>query len=166
MAPGGAALLRQATASCVTTPLPSRCAAMPSNWPMVMTPVPPTPPTTMPQARLGVAATAVLAALAARSGCLAGLFWAFLSCPPLTVTKLGQKPLTQLKSLLQVLWLMRALAAKFGLQRLDAQAVGLLTAVAAAFAHQLVDHHPLIRLEPRCRACACGAFRWRTSGRK
>ena len=37
-------------ASCVTTPLPSRCAAMPSSWPMVMTPVPPTPPTTMPQA--------------------------------------------------------------------------------------------------------------------
>ncbi|KAG1317207.1 hypothetical protein G6F63_015764 [Rhizopus arrhizus] len=24
-------------------PLPSRCAAMPSNWPMVTTPVPPTP---------------------------------------------------------------------------------------------------------------------------
>ena len=36
-------------ASCVTMPLPSRCAAMPSNWPMVITPVPPTPATTMPQ---------------------------------------------------------------------------------------------------------------------
>ena len=36
-------------ASCVTMPLPSRCAAMPSSWPMVMTPVPPTPATTMPQ---------------------------------------------------------------------------------------------------------------------
>ena len=34
--------------SCVTMPLPSMCAAMPSNWPMVMTPVPPTPATTMP----------------------------------------------------------------------------------------------------------------------
>jgi hypothetical protein len=29
--------------------------------------------------------------------------------PPSTVTKLGQKPFTQLKSLLQVLWLMRRL---------------------------------------------------------
>jgi hypothetical protein len=35
-------------ASCVTMPLPSMCAAMPSSWPMVMTPVPPTPATTMP----------------------------------------------------------------------------------------------------------------------
>jgi len=30
----------------------------------------------------------------------------FFSCPPSTVTKLGQKPLVQEKSLLQVLWLM------------------------------------------------------------
>ena len=29
-------------------PLPSKCAAMPSSWPMVITPVPPTPATTMP----------------------------------------------------------------------------------------------------------------------
>ena len=35
-------------ASCVTMPLPSMCAAMPSNWPMVMMPVPPTPATIMP----------------------------------------------------------------------------------------------------------------------
>ena len=34
--------------SCVTMPLPSMWPAMPSSWPMVMTPVPPTPATTMP----------------------------------------------------------------------------------------------------------------------
>jgi len=33
----------------------------------------------------------------------------FFSCPPSTVTKLGQNPFTQEKSLLQVLWLMRRL---------------------------------------------------------
>src|SRR2546427_6108044 len=37
-------------ASWVITPLPSRWAAMPSSEPMVITPVPPTPATTMPQA--------------------------------------------------------------------------------------------------------------------
>ncbi len=35
-------------ASWVTMPLPSMWPAMPSSWPMVMTPVPPTPATTMP----------------------------------------------------------------------------------------------------------------------
>ena len=30
---------------------------MPSSWPMVMTPVPPTPPTTMPQASSGFGMT-------------------------------------------------------------------------------------------------------------
>jgi hypothetical protein len=61
----------------------------------------------------------------------------FLSWPPSTVTKLGQKPFTQLMSLLQVLWLMVRLRPKFGFQWLDAQAVGLHAAVATAFAHQL-----------------------------
>ena len=81
-------------ASCVTTPLPSRCAAMPSSWPMVMTPVPPTPPTTMPQAasatgRLGSGSGGI----AARSPfcCCFGFF----NAPPSTVTKLGQKPFRQ-----------------------------------------------------------------------
>src|SRR6218665_2199418 len=37
-------------ASCVITPLPSRCAAMPSREPMAITPVPPPPPPTLPPA--------------------------------------------------------------------------------------------------------------------
>ena len=67
---------------------------MPSNWPMVMTPVPPTPPTTMPQAvsamgRLGSGNGGI----EARSPWVC--FFGFFNCPPSTVTKLGQKPLTQ-----------------------------------------------------------------------
>ena len=92
-------------ASCVTMPLHSRCAAMPSNWPMVMTPVPPTPATMSPH---GVSSVG-------NCGCGNGpsvkgegvVPFSFLrSWPPSTVTKLGQKPLRQLMSLLQVLWLM------------------------------------------------------------
>jgi hypothetical protein len=49
--------------------------------------------------------------------------------------------------LLQLFWLMLALAAELGLQRLHAQAVALHAAVTAAFAHQLVDHHPLGRVD-------------------
>ena len=84
-------------ASCVTMPLPSRCAAMPSSWPMVMTPVPPTPATTMPQGRSATGSTG--------SGGVPTLdsfgrdepppFLPLFSLPPSTVTKLGQKPLRQ-----------------------------------------------------------------------
>ena len=70
----------------------------------------------------------------------------FFSWPPSTVTKLGQKPFTQEKSLLQDDWLICALAAELGLERLDRQAVRLHAAVAAAFAHELVDHDALGRI--------------------
>ena len=132
-------------ASCVTTPLPSMCAAMPSSWPMVMTPVPPTPPTTMPQA---------LSRPAAASGSGSGgsadrsprcSFFGFFSCPPSTVTKLGQKPLTQRVVQVAGALVDAPLAAELGFHRLDRQAVALHRAVAAAFAHQLVDDHALVR---------------------
>ncbi|MDT4863014.1 hypothetical protein FQZ97_977020 [compost metagenome] len=79
---------------------------MPSSWPMVMTPVPPTPATMMPQASassVGKAGCGTTPPLHSRPPA----FLSFLrSWPPSTVTKLGQKPLTQEKSLLQLLWLM------------------------------------------------------------
>ena len=91
-------------ASCVTMPLPSMCAAMPSSWPMVMTPVPPTPATMMPQASsFNTGNLGSGRAPPVHSVCLSAFF--LRSWPPSTVTKLGQKPLTQEKSLLQVLWL-------------------------------------------------------------
>mmetsp|Transcript_15310 Transcript_15310/g.36449 ORF Transcript_15310/g.36449 Transcript_15310/m.36449 type:complete len:206 (+) Transcript_15310:1652-2269(+) len=100
-------------ASCVMTPLPSRCAAMPSSWPMVMTPVPPTPATTMPQASSAFGMTGSGSAPSAASkGLLRPSFLGFLSSPPSTVTKLGQKPFTQEKSLLQVFWLIWRLRPK------------------------------------------------------
>ena len=47
-----------------------------------------------------------------------------------------------------------ALAAELGFHRLHAQAVALHRAVAAAFAHQLVDHHALGRLDQRAALAA------------
>src|SRR5690606_22567479 len=47
-----------------------------------------------------------------------------------------------------------ALAAELGLQRLDGQAVGLFAAIAAAFAHQFVDDHALVRLGHRAALAA------------
>ena len=84
-------------ASCVTMPLPSMCAAMPSNWPMVMTPVPPTPATTMPQAppASGCICTGSGSAPSSKGDTLVWLLAFFFNCPPSTVMKLGQKPLTQ-----------------------------------------------------------------------
>ena len=95
-------------ASWVMTPLPSRCAAMPSSEPMVITPVPPTPATTMPHAWVASGNTGSgMGGSKDRSPFFS--FLGFLSCPPSTVTKLGQKPLTQEKSLLQLFWLIRRL---------------------------------------------------------
>src|SRR6202000_2070013 len=86
---------------------PSRCAAMPSNWPIVMTPVPPMPATTMPHAVFAFGSVGSgISGSAAAPLAFAGL--AFFSVPS-TDTKLGQKPLAQEKSWLQVFWLMRRL---------------------------------------------------------
>ena len=73
---------------------------MPSNWPMVMTPVPPTPATTMLQGRCSIFSVGSGSAPEGKEGAREA---AFLSEPPSTVTKLGQKPFRQLVSLLQVL---------------------------------------------------------------
>ena len=75
---------------------------------MVMTPVPPTPPTTMPQALSATGSTGSgMGGRPARSPRCS--FFGFFNVPPSTVTKLGQKPFRQEKSLLQVLWLIRRL---------------------------------------------------------
>ena len=69
---------------------------MPSSWPMVMTPVPPTPATTMPH---GVSATGSAGSGTGRQrdgfGRSGAAFFALFSWPPSTVTKLGQKPFRQ-----------------------------------------------------------------------
>ena len=67
---------------------------MPSSEPMVITPVPPTPATTMPQALSATGRTGSgIGSSAVRSPFFS--FLAFLSSPPSMVTKLGQKPFTQ-----------------------------------------------------------------------
>jgi len=90
--------------SSTDTPLPSRCAAMPRIWPMVMTPVPPMPVTRTPQGSAsGAGVASGIDGNPAPSPAAPRL--PLRSWPPSTVTKLGQKPFTQEKSLLQVDWL-------------------------------------------------------------
>ncbi|MNK68905.1 hypothetical protein D3C87_882840 [compost metagenome] len=92
--------------SSTVTPLPSMCAAAPSSAPIVTTPVPPTPaittryaaPAAMPAA-LGWGASSSAGTPPASAG--------LRSTAPSAVTKLGQKPSTQEKSLLHDDWLMR-----------------------------------------------------------
>ncbi len=67
---------------------------MPSNWPIVITPVPPTPATTMPHGASAGDNTGSGTASSEGSG-RAALFFLLFIWPPSTVTKLGQKPFTQ-----------------------------------------------------------------------
>ena len=127
---------------------------MPSSWPMVMTPVPPTPATTMPQAPFGQRQRRLGQRRQRRRVAPLAAFFGFFSWPPSTVTKLGQKPFTQRVVLVAGVLVDAALAAELGLQRLDRQAVALHRAVAAAFAHQLVDDHALGRVDHRAALAA------------
>ncbi len=82
--------------------LPSRCTAMPSSAPMVTMPVPPMPVMMMPKLP-SIAGSCG----SGRSGSLPAVAAApapRLSLAPCTVTKEGQKPFTQEKSLLQLDW--------------------------------------------------------------
>ena len=68
--------------------------------PIVTTPVPPMPVTRIPYGSV----VATVAGSGRRGNSPAAAFFGFLRLPPSTVTKLGQKPLTQEKSLLHELW--------------------------------------------------------------
>ena len=84
--------------------LPSRCAAIASTDPTVTTPVPPMPATRTFQLRIGASAGeggSGRFASASRSSFAA---WGLRGWPPCTLTNDGQKPFTQLKSLLQLDW--------------------------------------------------------------
>ena len=98
--------------SSTVTPLPSMCAAVPMMAPMVTTPVPPMPVISTPY---GLSASDGSRG-AGGSGGSAVAAPAFLRSalplrtpPPSMVTKLGQKPLRQEKSLLQDDWSMARL---------------------------------------------------------
>ena len=75
---------------------------MPSSAPMVTTPVPPTPVIRMFHGWDRSDLNAGAGSEASRSAALA--FLPLRGLPPCTVTKLGQKPSTQRKSLLQFDW--------------------------------------------------------------
>ena len=65
---------------------------MPSSAPMVTTPVPPIPVTRMPY---GSTVEAMAGGAGSREKSAASAFFGLRNDPPSTVTKLGQKPLTQ-----------------------------------------------------------------------
>ena len=88
--------------SSTLAPLCSRCAAMPSSAPMVTTPVPPTPVIRMFQGWSRLLRNCGSGRFTSRS--LLPVPLRLRRPPPLMVTKLGQKPFTQLKSLLQLDW--------------------------------------------------------------
>jgi hypothetical protein len=77
--------------------------------------------------------------------------------PPSTVTKEGQKPLRQEKSLLQVDWSMARLRPELGLHRHDGDAVRLHPAIAAALADIGVDEDALVDIGEGA-ALAAAAF--------
>ena len=91
--------------SAVVAASPAMCPAVPSSADTVSTPVPPMPVTMMlnPWPGDGMAGSGT----PARS--MSPAAFAFLGLAPATVTNDGQKPLRQLKSLLQLDWLIRRL---------------------------------------------------------
>ena len=123
-------------------PLPSRCAAMPSSAPIVTTPVPPMPVTRM---LYGSAALGTVGLGQARE------------VERLRLLRLAQRAAfdrheRRAEALHARIVLVarrlvdRALAAELGLHRRDRHAVRLHAAIAAAFAHQLVDDDALGRV--------------------
>src|SRR3984893_2514050 len=109
--------------SSTEAPLLSRCAAIATKAPTVITPVPPTPVTSrlkgfVISARLGSASTS---ARDSKSICALRFL---RRVAPSTVTKLGQKPFRQEKSLLhedRLIWRLRPNGVSFGstLRQLD-----------------------------------------------
>mmetsp|Transcript_29236 Transcript_29236/g.56597 ORF Transcript_29236/g.56597 Transcript_29236/m.56597 type:complete len:243 (+) Transcript_29236:3052-3780(+) len=83
--------------SIMPAPLPSICAACAMTAPMVTTPVPPTPVMTTFQVPLIVGRSGI-----GKSGRSSVAVACFFTCAPSSVTKDGQNPLTQEKSLLQL----------------------------------------------------------------
>ena len=128
---------------------------MPSSWPIVMTPVPPTPATTMPQ---GFSASGSAgsggASTAARRGRSARVLLRALQLAAFDRDEARAEALQARVVLVAGVLVDAALAAELGLDRLDRQAVALHRAVAAAFADQLVDDDALGRVFHRAALAA------------
>ncbi len=123
--------------SSTESPLPSRCAAIPSSCPIVTTPVPPTPVTTIPYApsarNEGNGGLRQFRNAAGRGRL------ALLQLPALDGDEARAKTIQARVVLVAGRLIDLALAAEFGFQRLDRQAIGLQIAIAATFAHQFID---------------------------
>src|SRR5260370_31112404 len=109
--------------SSTEAPLPSRCAAIATKAPTVITPVPPTPVTSRLKGFV-ISARSGSASASARDNRSISAPRFLRRVAPSTVTKLGQKPFKQEKSLLQedrLIWSLRPNGVSFGstLSQLD-----------------------------------------------
>ena len=125
--------------SSTAAPLPSMCAAMPSSAPMVTTPVPPTPVTRMPYGRVERRQRR----LRQRAEHLLHDRLLLAQLPALDRHEARAEALHARVVLVARALVDGALAAELGLDRHHRQAIGLHAAIAAAFAHQLVDDDAL-----------------------
>ena len=152
--------------SSTVQPLPSRCAAMPSSAPIGDDAGAADAGDQDTVGRVQLALVGQRQVGEQLAGIDRGAASSCASAPPCTVTKLGQKPLTQEKSLLQVDWSICRLRPNSVSSGLTETQFDCLRAIAAAFADGVVDEDALGRIGDRCRACAAGAFRRRRSGRR
>ena len=131
--------------SSTVEPRPSRCPAMPSSAPMVTTPVPPTPVIRMFQGcdrsvRSGGAGR--FASFSLRRDLLALAHAAAMHGHEARAEAIHAAVVLVAVALVDL-----ALAPELGFLRQHRHAERLLPAIAAAFAHQRVHHHPLLRID-------------------
>ena len=130
---------------------------MPSTAPMVTTPVPPTP--SMIDAQPSLSSGNCCGSGTPSSGSvLPAMPSALRILAPCTVTKDGQKPLTQEKSLLQLDWSMRRLRPNSVSTGWIETQFDLHAAVAAALADEFVDDDALVGIGKGAALAAAALF--------
>ena len=142
--------------SIMPQPLPSRCAAMPSIAPTVTTPVPPTPSMIAAQPSLAKRESAGIRHAVERIG-LAGDAVGLADLGAMHGDEGRAEAVDAGEILVAARLVDLALAAEFGLDRLDRDAVRLHAAIAAAFADQFVDEDALVGIGKGA-ALAAAAF--------
>ena len=143
--------------SIMPQPLPSRCAAMPRMAPMVTTPVPPTPSMidAQPSCR---AETAAGSGTPSSGSAVAGDALGLADLGAVHGDEGRAEAVDAGEILVAARLVDPALAAEFGLDRLDRDAVRLHAAIAAALADQFVDDDALVGIRKRAALAAAALF--------
>ena len=129
--------------SIMPQPLPSRCAAMPSMAPIVTTPVPPTPSMIADQPSLS-SGNGAGSGTPSSGSAVAGDAFRLADLGAVHGDEGRAEAVDAGKILVAARLVDPALAAEFGLDRLDRDAVRLHAAIAAALADQFVDDDALV----------------------